>query len=188
MRLFVSVDLPEDLAAGIERVQARFEDASGLDPVDPTRAHVTLKFLGEVDAERLPDVEDALDRAVESVDVAPFDATVAGLGVFPSLSYISVVWVGVEDDGQLTRLHDAVEREFVERGFDPEDHDFTPHVTVGRVRHAGGKEVIQRVVEEDSPTVGTMRVGSVALTESTLTDEGPAYRTVRRVPLRGDAE
>jgi len=184
MRLFVSVDLPARLAADVAAVQEELRDASGLRFTDPAQAHVTLAFLGDVGEDEVPEIEAALDRAVERAGVAPFEATLGGLGVFPSLDYISVVWVGFEDGGDaLGRLHEAVEAELAPLGFEPEDREFTPHVTVARMDHAGGKAHVQRVVEEQSPTVGEMTVEEIRLTESTLTDDGPVYATVARAPL-----
>jgi 2'-5' RNA ligase len=185
MRLFVSVDLSDSLAGEVAAVQDELRDASGLNVTDPEQAHVTLKFLGDVAESRVPDLEAALETAVDSAGITPFDAHFGGLGVFPSLDYISVVWLGVERGSEeLAALHDAVEREFVENhGFDPEDHDFTPHVTLARMNHAGGKELVQDVVTRQHPEVGAMRVDAVRLTESTLTDDGPEYETVRAVRL-----
>ncbi|MFB6157799.1 MAG: RNA 2',3'-cyclic phosphodiesterase, partial [Haloferacaceae archaeon] len=95
-----------------------------------------------------------------------------------------VVWAGIEAGSErLTRLHEAVERETVALGFDPEDHEFTPHVTVARMDDARGKDLVRRTVREADPTVGSFRVEAVRLTESTLTDDGPRYDTVARVPL-----
>jgi 2'-5' RNA ligase len=185
MRLFVSVDLPDALADPIADAQAEFGDAPGLRFTDPKQAHLTLKFLGDVAESRVPAIEEALESAVESAGVA-FDATVGGLGVFPSLDYISVVWVGVregEGDAALTRLHEAVERETTELGFDPEDHEFTPHVTLARMDDARSKEHVQQVVREQDPTVGTMRVSQIRLTESTLGRDGGTYSTVSRIGL-----
>jgi 2'-5' RNA ligase len=184
MRLFVSVDLPDALAEGVAAVQESVRGASGLTLTDPGQAHVTLKFLGEVASTRVDSIESALERAVAAADVGPFEATVGGLGVFPSMDYISVVWVGVRDGNEeLRRLQSAVESELVGLGFDPEDHEFTPHVTVARMEHAGGKERVRRVLRERDPTVGSMSVDSVALTESERTHSGPVYSTVRSVPL-----
>jgi 2'-5' RNA ligase len=183
MRLFVSVDLSEDLAEGVAAVQEELRPASGLSFTEPEGAHVTLKFLGEVDADRIDDLAATLEGAVGDAGVEPFEATVEGIGVFPSLEYISVVWAGVTDEGQLATLHDAVEDAFVARGFSPADHEFTPHVTLARMDHAGGKERVQRVVRERSPAVGRMRVEAVRLTESELTDAGPVYSTVHEVRL-----
>lgn len=184
MRLFVSVDLPEDLAEPVADLQAELAEASGLNVTDPGQAHLTLKFLGDVDENRVPTLSRELRAAVDEADVSPFTVRFDGLGVFPDLEYISVVWLGTEAGGaELTRLHEAVEERTTAMGFDEESHDFTPHVTLARMEHAGGKELVQELVREREPTVGEMRVDEIRLTESTLTDDGPEYATVERFPL-----
>mgnify|MGYP000147260973 CR=1 FL=1 len=182
-RLFVSVDL-DGLADEVATIQEPLADASGLDPVDPAQAHVTLKFLGDTDPERIDGLVGQLERAVADSGVDPFTASFEGLGVFPSLDYISVVWLGVgAGSAELTALHEAIEDRTTAMGFESEDHDFTPHVTLGRMRHAGGKELIQEIVSEREPSAGDLHVEAIQLTESALTDDGPAYSTVASVPL-----
>jgi 2'-5' RNA ligase len=106
------------------------------------------------------------------------------LGVFPDLDYISVIWVGTRDGGsELTRLHEAIERKTVAMGFEPEEHDFTPHATIARMDHAGGKALVQDVVTDRDPDVGQVHVDEIRLTESELTPDGPNYSTVERFPL-----
>lgn len=186
MRLFVSIDLPSALAPAVEAVQDEVRDAEGLRFTDPAGVHVTLKFLGDVDADELPAVREAIAEAVAAADVGPFEATLAGLGVFPSTEYIRVLWLGVDEGGaEMTRLHEALEPKLVALGFDPEDHEFTPHVTLARMEHAGGKETVQEAVRTLDAAVGAMDVTEVRLTESELTDEGPRYSTVERFPLDG---
>jgi 2'-5' RNA ligase len=183
VRLFVSVDC-SPLAEAVADVQGRLPDVGSLRPVDPADAHVTLKFLGEVEVDRLDAVERAVREGVGDADINPFTATVGGLGVFPDMEYISVVWAGVrEGSDELTRLHEGVERETTALGFDPEDHAFTPHVTLARMDDARGKAAVQRLVREADPTLGSLDVTEVHLTESTLTSDGPAYETVARAPL-----
>ncbi|MBV0925337.1 RNA 2',3'-cyclic phosphodiesterase [Halomicroarcula limicola] len=184
-RLFVSVDL-DGLEDAVRAVQERFEGASGLRLTDPGQTHVTLKFLGDTDPDRIGDLVTELEAAVDDSGVEPFEARFGGLGVFPSLDYISVVWVGVREgrgDAELTALHEAIEARTTEMGFDPEDHEFTPHATIARMDHAGGKERVQRVVEESDPEVGRLSVEEIRLTESVLGDDGPAYRTIESVTL-----
>ena len=183
MRLFVSADLDE-LAGEVSEVQSLFDEASGLRFTDPEQAHITLKFLGDTDPDRLDDLTEALEAAVDDAGVSPFEADVGGLGVFPHLDYISVVWIGVRAGSeQLTRLHESIESATTALGFDPEDHEFTPHATIARMDHAGGKELVQDVVESQDPDVGTVRFDEIRLTKSELTDDGPEYSTVERFPL-----
>jgi 2'-5' RNA ligase len=186
MRLFLSVDLPDALAEAVADAQALFADADGLRFTDPEQAHVTMKFLGETEEARVPDVADAVETALDDAAVEPFDATVGGFGVFPSFDYISVVWTGVREGSgaaELTRLHEALERETTAIGFDEESHEFTPHVTLARMDDARGKALVQRVVRERDPTIGTFRVGEVRLKESTRSEDGPVYETVTRFSL-----
>jgi 2'-5' RNA ligase len=182
MRVFVSVDL-DGLADAVDRVQAPFR-RPGLNPVDPGQAHVTVKFLGDVGERRLDAVTEALAAAVEDADVSPFTARFGGYGVFPSLDYISVVWLGVREGGEeLTRLHEAVETRTTDLGFDPEAHEFTPHVTLARMTDARSKDAVREAVTERDPEVGSLDVTELRLTESTLTSDGPEYDTVERFPL-----
>ncbi|PSP15487.1 RNA 2',3'-cyclic phosphodiesterase [Halobacteriales archaeon QH_10_67_13] len=185
MRLFVSVDLGE-LAPEIERLQSLFEGADGLRFTDPEQAHVTLTYLGETDPERVPEIETALRGAVEDAGVEPFRAAVGGLGVFPHPGYIRVVWVGIREDGgagELRALHEAVEERTTTLGFEPDDHEFTPHATLARMDHAGGKELVQEVIQTRDPDASTVRVKEIRLTESRLGSEGSEYDTVAAVEL-----
>lgn len=181
-RLFVSVDLPHTLVDAFGAVQAPFCELDGVRPIDPTQAHVTVKFLGDVPDELVDDVIDTLEGAVDGID--PFPATLGGLGVFPSLEYISIIWLGVREGAtELTAIHDAVEAAFVDAGYDPADHEFTPHLTLARMDHAGAKERVQELVSASDPTVGEMTVSEVRLTESILRSSGPVYETIHEATL-----
>lgn len=184
-RLFVSVDL-DGLGDAMAAVQERFDGVSSLRLTDPEQAHVTLKFLGDTAPDRVADVVAALETAVADSGVEPFEVEIGGFGVFPSLSYISVVWVGVRDGqagAELTALHDAIEDRTVAIGFESDDHAFTPHATIARMDHARGKETVQDIVENDDPDVGGLQVTEIRLKESERGPDGPIYRTVESVSL-----
>lgn len=182
MRLFVSIDL--DIENAISDAQTPFEDIDSIRLVEPSQVHVTLKFLGEVDADRLDTVTKALRESIAVADVPPFDVRVSGYGAFPSHDYISVIWVGIRNGGaKMRRLHDAIESRMIELGFDSADHEFTPHATIARMDHAEGKSYVQDVLRNRDPDIGSLHVTEVSLTESTLTPEGPEYETVHAIEL-----
>ncbi|MGZ0747916.1 MULTISPECIES: RNA 2',3'-cyclic phosphodiesterase [unclassified Haloparvum] len=184
MRAFLSVDLPDELATPFSKVQEELQGAEGLNFTDPDQAHVTLKFLGKVPDDEVDDVIDAAATAVDAADVEPFETNVGGLGVFPSLDYISVVWVGVDGGAvELSALHEALEDATTDLGYAPEEHEFTPHFTLARMNDARGKEIVQEVVRDHNPTVGTFTVDEVRLKESHLTEDGPEYETVESFEL-----
>jgi len=197
MRAFFAVDLPDDLAEPVADAQAAFEGADGLRFVDPDRAHVTLKFLGEVgeadaadrsaENEGEPSLDDVIaagERAVADAGVDPFECAIEGFGVFPSLDYVSVVWAGVgAGSAELTALHESLEAETTAIGVDPEEHAFTPHVTLARMNDARGKELVREVVRERDPEIGRFEADAVRLVKSTLTSDGPVYESVAAIDL-----
>jgi 2'-5' RNA ligase len=184
-RLFVSVDLPDTFVDEIRAIQETLTPASGIRPTDPEQVHVTLAFLGEVDEDRVPTVRDAVEAGVDRADLDPFDVEYRDLGVFPSEDYISVVWLGVgEGAEQLTRLHHSVVGALEDAGVRVDTHDtFTPHATIARMDHGGGKEHVQEVVRNSTPELETDRVEAVRLKRSLLGPDGPTYETVESVPL-----
>lgn len=195
MRLFFAVDLAEELQEPFAVLQDDLAAAEGLSFTDPEQAHLTMKFLGEVPTEEEtddangdePTVSDAKiagAAAAEATDLGPFEMEVGGLGAFPSEEYISVVWAGVRDGAaDLHELAAALETETTERGFDPADNEFTPHVTVARMNDARGKDLVQDRIRNEDPTIGRFTAEELRLTRSVLGEEGAEHETIARFPL-----
>lgn len=201
MRCFVSVDLPADLEQAVEDVQLELRDTGAdLDPVEPGKVHVTLKFLGDVEDSnpedspssrtgeagseevRVGDVEEALEEAVEAVE--PFDARFEGLGVFPSRGYIRVVWVGADGGGGFVELAERIEDAAAELGFEREEREFVPHATVARMKSGRGKDRVLDVVDRfEGEGFGTCRVEDVRLKRSVLRPEGAEYSDIAVIRL-----
>src|ERR1017187_6677705 len=110
-RLFIAVTLPEEVKAKIEAAQAELRRALPGPGVCWTRReqfHLTLKFLGEVDAARVQPLEEAIRTACRGFSALPLRAE--RVGFFPDLRYPRVVWAGVRDEtDQLPRLQQAVD-------------------------------------------------------------------------------
>ena len=182
MRLFASVDVDE-LSEEIRAIQAPLVGLSGVRTTDPADAHVTMKFLGE-DEHDLAALSDAIERAVETADIGPFEATIAGVGAFPSSEYIRIIWLGVGRGAQqLSDLHEELAAETTALGYEAEGHEFTPHVTLARMENAASKGEVQGFLEEEDPEIGPLRVEELRLKESTLSSGGSDYRTVERFEL-----
>lgn len=144
MRLFAAVPLPEpartEVAALLERLRGhdlpvRWVGDQGL--------HLTLKFFGEVAAERLEVIEEAIRLAYAGAEPLPMQ--LGELGAFPGPGRPRVLWVGLEAPPALELLQDRLERQCADIGFPPEGVPFRPHVTLGRVRE--GQRCPLRTVE-----------------------------------------
>jgi RNA 2',3'-cyclic 3'-phosphodiesterase len=133
MRLFAAVPVPEPARGEVARVLERLR--GGDLPVRWVAGdgfHLTLKFYGEVGADRLDAIAEAVRETGRAVEPLPLRLT--DLGAFPSPSRARVLWMGVEAPPALELLQDGLERRSEAIGFEPEGVPFRPHVTLGRVR------------------------------------------------------
>ena len=126
-RLFVSVELPDDVKATLARLVG---DVPGARWLEPDELHLTVRFIGEVDGVLFDDVLTAL----EEVQVAPFTLALRGVGHFPPRGEPRILWAGLERSPELTALHNKVESALVRAGVEPEPRKFLPHVTLARLR------------------------------------------------------
>ena len=179
--MFVAVDVPVakpilDFENDIRKVGADVK------LVEPKNIHVTLKFLGDVDGSRVPDIKEALTQAVASSK--PFSVRLKGSGVFPNRNYVKVVWVGIEDDDALKVLAESVDEQLSMLGFEKEKRGFRSHLTVGRVRSARNKQELLAVIDSFADVeFCTVEVKSIELKQSELTAKGPIYSTLCAVEL-----
>jgi 2'-5' RNA ligase len=149
--------------------------------VAPDNFHLTLKFLGRVDATRLDAVAGALARA--SAGCRPFALQVRGLGAFPTPARPRVLWAGV-DEGAVPAagLAGRIDAALVELGFEPESRPFSAHVTLGRVREPRPNHALAPALA-GGDTFGRQHVDRLALMRSELSPGGARYTELVAIPL-----
>jgi 2'-5' RNA ligase len=181
VRLFAAVNLPPDLRQAIHAAAAPLRDANlPVKWVEPEGVHLTLKFLGDVTPDRLPDLAAAVDRACAGVRA--FSVLLEGFGAFPAADRARVVWLGCEAAPPLELLQHAVEREYAALGFPVEGRPFRPHLTLGRARPRGGVRGLETPLEATA-FAASWSVTAVDLMESTLSRAGARYTPRHHVPL-----
>ena len=135
-RLFVAVLVPPEVRTEIERAQAELRRVLPRSRVAWTRReqlHLTLKFLGDVEASRAGAVAEALRRV--AAGFAPLRLRAAGLGFFPDPRRPRVGWIGVWDEAeQLPRLAEAVTAAVAEFASEAREERFAGHVTLARIK------------------------------------------------------
>jgi len=184
MRLFLGIELPEPLVAEIGRVQSLLR-ASGADVrwVEPGNAHVTMKFLGQVEPARVAAIDAVLAPVIASHP--RHELELIGVGAFPDEARPRVIWAGVEGAiRELAALHVAVDATLEPLGFEREHRRFSPHVTLGRVRRPHGLKPLSTAIRDHRHTpIGAVPVAALVLFESTLTPQGSRYREQSSYPL-----
>lgn len=181
VRSFVSVDLDEpsvreritSAQKGLEQTRAQ------LKLVDPQIMHLTLRFLGEIPQAAVENVKNAMD----GLRFPSFEVEFYGLGAFPNLKRISVVWVGMKRGHErLDEIFHQLEPKLRQMGLPADNKGFSPHLTIARVKSGLNKEALADYVSSMADQdFGTMPVRTVRLKKSTLTPKGPIYATIHEV-------
>lgn len=192
IRAFIAIDLPDHIRHGLGEQIRRLRQAMPDTPirwVRPEAIHLTLRFLGDTDLELVA----GLKQGLASLGRANggFPIKVGGIGCFPNGRRPRVVWIGVEEKtGALTELQRSVEAFCRELGYPPERREFSPHLTLGRVRRGGETQTgvkLGRFIEMDrSTSLGEAPVEEVILFESLLRPEGAVYRRLATARLERD--
>jgi 2'-5' RNA ligase len=177
IRSFIAIELPDELKSG---------QTASVKWVDPYSIHLTLKFLGNIGTDMVGKIVMALEGAV--LGIPPFRLEVGGLGAFPGLKRVQVVWVGVTGEvDRLSHLQQRIESGLATLGFAPESRPFTPHLTLARLRDRATPEqrqsLGQLIASASFDTVYAIDVGSLHLMRSQLTREGAVYSRIGSVKL-----
>jgi len=189
VRSFIAIELPDGVKRGLRELQAQLKESSQapIKWVDPANIHLTLKFLGNVAADRLNEITAAMTQAVQGTP--SFSLKLQDLGVFPNPRRVQIVWVGVGGEVEkLARLQQRVESGLEKLGFPPEGRRFTPHLTLARLRDRATPEERQRlgqlIAETEFDAAPSFIADSVKLMKSQLTREGPIYSQISSVALK----
>ena len=189
VRSFIAIELPDELKTGLTQLQAQLK--LGKPPwvkwVDPYAIHLTLKFLGNIDVDRISAIIKSMETAVQGI--SPFHLEVKELGVFPNWRRVQVVWVGVSGEvDMLAKLQQRIESSLAHLGFTPESRAFTPHLTLARLRDRASLDERQRfgqlIASTKFEASYTIDVDVISLMRSQLTREGAIYSQISSVRLK----
>lgn len=182
MRLFVALEIPDAVARPLMLLQggvpgARWQAREQL--------HLTLRFIGEVEG---ADAE-MLDEALAAIAAPDFTLQLHGVGQFGNDKPHSL-WAGVRPNEALDHLQRKVDSAIRRVGVPPSsgdkhEHKFTPHVTLGRLRHPGTEKVIEWLTYNALYTGAEFPVRAFQLYSSLLTSDGSVYRVEEDYPLGG---
>ena len=174
MRVFVALDIPDEVRANLSALRAKLERAcpearwarvEGL--------HVTLKFIGEISSEK---VEQIQARLATIRSAMPVEMSFRGAGWFPSERRPRVFWVGITATSNLAEIAAEVERQLEPLGIPREQRPFWPHLTLARFDPEKGVERLQKAVRESgSLEFGSTRTGELHLYQSRLKPAGAEY-------------
>ena len=142
--------------------------------------HITIFFFGEVEEKDLEVLEGSVSDALERIQ--PFKASVAGISAFPSMKRPRVFWIGIENrTHELERIYRSLTNDLPGKKIkvNIEAKDYTPHLTIGRVKGWCDPETIRRLTADSAAVFGSFVIDKIILYQSILKSDGPVYSPLK---------
>ena len=176
MRLFVALDLPWEVR---ERLAALGGGVPGARWIPAENLHLTLRFIGEVQAWQAEEI----DHALAALRGRGFALTLAGVGTFSKAGRPTQLWVGVERNPALDHLQGKIETALQRVGLAAERRRFVPHVTLARLDNPAETRLVAFVQRHNLFRAAPMPVEHVTLFSSLLGKEQAVYAAEAEYPL-----
>ena len=187
-RLFIAIELPEQVKHAIEKTQGELRAALPAESIRWTRRdqfHLTMRFLGSVEALQVDRLNEALRRACAGSGELQLMA--GRIGVFPGVRRPRVVWAGVDDRaGRLSPLQRSIEAATAPFTNEPPQEKFTGHITLARCREIKRSDAatLARLVEKMAArSFGEWTATVVHVIRSQPTSQGSRYTTLAEIAL-----
>jgi RNA 2',3'-cyclic 3'-phosphodiesterase len=185
LRCFIAVEIPDMIKKTIgDVINALRKAGADVKWVSHENIHITLKFLGSTDESLIGAIRASLIQKMASY--SSFVCRISGTGYFPAGRYPKVIWIGVEQPGDMFGLQKDVEKEMIEFGFPEEDRPFSPHLTIGRVRSEKRTEELLKIIDEFRTVgFGELEIKGITLMKSELKPVGAQYYSLAEIPFGG---
>jgi 2'-5' RNA ligase len=182
IRAFLALEIPDEVKREIELAVDRIRDGLPRSRWVRTSAlHVTLKFLGDVEAERLETLTSQLAPLL--ADLEPVQVELGGTGFFPSPSRARVAWIGGTAPG-VRPVVEAVEGVTARAGFKRERRRWSLHLTLARIKRPWPVPATERFSTWGQElALSPFEATEVVLFESELRPTGAVYTALERMPL-----
>jgi len=184
-RTFICIPISDQAGKSLADIQCHIKHvAPGLAIPHLSDAHITLVFLGEVFADKVPLISRQMDEVCSRY--SPFHLTMGGGGYFGPKRNPKVIWAGVHSPPVLFQLQQALAQMVGEAGFTLETRPFKPHLTVARIRSRLPHTALTSIITCINNThFAEIPVDRVLFMNSLLNGSGPRYTTIHRSLLKG---
>ncbi|MEP9410103.1 MAG: RNA 2',3'-cyclic phosphodiesterase [Candidatus Brocadia sp.] len=184
VRLFVAVEITEEIRKKLAELQDELKriDAD-VSWVAPENLHITLKFIGYIDEEKIEAVINIIKDSL--THIRPFDLRYVGVGTLPGGKNPRVIFADVIDTGGvLAKIHERLDNQLMALGVEHDDRKFNAHLTVGRIKtRRNVRKLIENLNSYNGCDFGSEHVTQVVLMRSDLAPEGPIYTKLHSVDL-----
>ncbi|MCR9136801.1 MAG: RNA 2',3'-cyclic phosphodiesterase [Alphaproteobacteria bacterium] len=174
-RLFIALEMPQEVTLSLSLLRGGLHGARW---IDVENYHMTLRFIGDIDAPTADELVNALDR----IERPQFDLSLIGMGSFGSKKPHSL-WAGVSASPELLALQAEIERICQRLRLRPDPRKFTPHITIARLRGARVEDVVSYLSARSNFQTNSFTVSRFVVMSSRDSVGGGPYVTEEAYPL-----
>jgi len=187
MRAFIAIELPEKIKNSLAVLQEKLKSSQAdVKWVEKNNIHLTLKFLGEVDENKISEVTTSLNKI--ALHTPSYQAIISSLGGFPKIDYPRVIWAGIGNGDQETKnIAKLIEENLEKIGFAKEERAFASHITLGRTRSGKNQKKLGELLKKmqvESSIAENFKVDKITLFKSQLSPKGPTYQAIKELSLK----
>ena len=181
MRLFTGLELPYEMRRNLELLLQLLKPKADINWSVPANLHVTTKFIGEWPETRLSELKAAL---VQAPVPGPLKIGLRGLGWFPNPHNPRVLFLGIAAPAELSELATATDAACVRLGVAAETREFSPHLTLARIKRSGDLFPLKKAIADLPNTdFGAFEAKEFHLYLSELKPSGSIYTKLASCPL-----
>ena len=167
MRAFIAINLPKEVKDYLFDLQKDFKDFGKINFITKKNIHLTLKFLGSIDGNKLKQIKEKLSK----IKLKSFEVSLNSTGVFPNKDFMRVLWVNLNPKDKVLELAKNIDQELIEFS---NKQEFSDHITLGRIKFLKNKQEFLKKLEIKIKPI-KFKVNSFELMKSDLSKDGPKY-------------
>jgi RNA 2',3'-cyclic 3'-phosphodiesterase len=182
-RIFIAADIRKDIKLIIYKYALKhFSYSDNIRLVPPEKLHITFKFIGGIEVSKVESIKEAIKKSISMSRCFKYSIE-EKIGAFPGIRKARVSIIGIKEGrDKLFEMYGAIESNLKELGIPEDNRDFSPHITIARIKPPLN---IEKAAGSTLPVFkGLIECNSISLYESILQGNGAKYINIERFDLK----
>ncbi len=181
MRAFIALTIPDIVKDTLAKIEENLKNCNlKAKWVKPTNLHLTLKFLGNIEEEKVEELKEIVKEV--GMRFSPLEVKLEGFGFFPSPKNPRVFFVSVDKEKDLKTIATYLEDKLESVGF-PKENRFKAHITLARFKERKNIDCLLKKIK-DLQIATNFILKDIVLFKSTLTSWGPIYEEIFKATFK----
>ena len=179
-RCFIGTDIPDEIKNNLEELYSDISKIQGRIRLIPLKnLHITLKFLGNTEENLIEKINSEIEDVLR--EIKNFEIEIKGVGLFKNIRNPRIIWVGfLDEEKKLSNLSRELNSRMSKFGFEPENRDFKPHITIARIKSIKDIQNLENVLSKYREfSFGKLEVKNITLYQSILEKTGAIYKMLK---------